>query len=88
MTLEHQYDCVVVGGGPAGATAATILAQYGRRTAVVEREQFPRYHVGDSLMPYTWFTRRFLKVQKTHLRGSPPKPQNPKGPPFRNECFS
>ena len=62
MTLEHQYDCVVVGGGPAGATAATILAQYGRRTAVVEREQFPRYHVGESLMPYTWFTFKRLGV--------------------------
>ena len=57
-----EYDCVVVGGGPAGATAATVLAQHGRRVAVVERERFPRYHVGESLMPYTWFTFERLGV--------------------------
>tara|TARA_B100000809_G_scaffold152831_1_gene150235 strand:- start:1630 stop:2877 length:1248 start_codon:yes stop_codon:yes gene_type:complete len=73
MTLEHQYDCVVVGGGPAGATAATILAQYGRRTAVVEREQFPRYHVGESLMPYTWFTFNRLGVLDWFKEAACPK---------------
>ena len=73
MTLEHQYDCVVVGGGPAGATAATILAQYGRRTAVVEREPFPRYHVGESLMPYTWFTFNRLGVLDWFEQAACPK---------------
>ena len=62
MGGTQRYDCVVIGGGPAGATAATVLAQHGRRVAVVERERFPRYHIGESLMPYTWFTFERLGV--------------------------
>ena len=62
MDAAQGYDCVVIGGGPAGATAATVLAQHGRRVAILEREQFPRYHVGESLMPYTWFTFERLGV--------------------------
>ena len=62
MGAAQRYDCVVIGGGPAGATAATVLAQHGRRVAVVERERFPRYHIGESLMPYTWFTFERLGV--------------------------
>lgn len=60
MTVD--YDGIVVGGGPAGATAATVLAQHGRKVVLLEREQFPRYHVGESLMPYTWFTFKRLGV--------------------------
>jgi len=55
MAKHPDYDVVVAGGGPAGATTATILAEHGRRVLVVERETFPRYHVGESLIPYTWF---------------------------------
>jgi len=46
-----QYDAIVIGGGPAGATLATRLAQRGRRTLVLEREDFPRFHIGESLLP-------------------------------------
>ena len=46
-------DVVVVGGGPAGAVAATVLADAGLRTVVVERERFPRYHIGESLLSAT-----------------------------------
>ena len=62
MSSAQRYDCAVIGGGPAGATAATVLAQHGRRVAVIERERFPRYHVGESLMPYTWYTFERLGV--------------------------
>ncbi len=59
---ESPYDAIVVGGGPAGTTTATILAQHGRRVLLLERERFPRYHIGESLMPYTWFTFERLGV--------------------------
>jgi flavin-dependent dehydrogenase len=42
---------LVVGGGPAGSTVATLLAQHGLHVAVFEREHFPRFHVGESLLP-------------------------------------
>jgi flavin-dependent dehydrogenase len=56
------YDAIVIGGGPAGATTATVLAQHGRRVLLLERESFPRYHIGESLMPYTWFSFERLGV--------------------------
>src|SRR5205814_7678947 len=40
---------------PAGSTAAAVLAQKRRRVLVLEREKFPRYHIGESLMPYCYF---------------------------------
>ena len=46
-----EYDCVVIGAGPAGCTAAAIVAEAGYRTLLLERESFPRFHVGESLMP-------------------------------------
>jgi flavin-dependent dehydrogenase len=50
-----SYDVVIVGGGPAGSTAASVLAQKGRKVLVLEKEKFPRYHIGESLLPYAWF---------------------------------
>jgi FADH2-dependent halogenase len=47
----EPFDALVVGGGPAGATAAAALARRGRSVQVLEREQFPRFHVGESLLP-------------------------------------
>ncbi len=48
-------DAVVIGGGPAGAAAATILAEKGRDVVVLERERFPRYSLGESLIPHCWY---------------------------------
>jgi flavin-dependent dehydrogenase len=49
-----QYDVAVIGGGPGGAALATFLARHGRRTIVFEQAKFPRYHIGESLIPHTY----------------------------------
>jgi flavin-dependent dehydrogenase len=48
-----SHDVIVIGGGPGGSSAATFLALGGRRVALFERELFPRFHIGESLMPAT-----------------------------------
>jgi flavin-dependent dehydrogenase len=53
--VSHDYDAIVIGGGPAGASAAAILAEKGRSVALLEKGRFPRYRVGESLIPYCWF---------------------------------
>jgi flavin-dependent dehydrogenase len=54
--MPAAYDVIIIGAGPAGTTAAALLAARGRRVLVLEKEKFPRYHIGESLMPYCWFT--------------------------------
>jgi flavin-dependent dehydrogenase len=53
--LSQTYDAIVIGCGPGGAAASTVLASKGRRVLVLEKETFPRYHIGESLIPYTYF---------------------------------
>ena len=52
--MENNYDTILIGGGPAGSSAAAILAEYGHRVLIIEREKFPRYHIGESLIPFTF----------------------------------
>jgi flavin-dependent dehydrogenase len=54
MIDENQYDALIIGGGPSGSSAAAILAEHGHRVLVLEREKFPRYHIGESLLPFTF----------------------------------
>lgn len=53
-TERYDFDAVIVGAGPAGCATAITLAQHGRRVLVLERERFPRYHIGESLIPFTY----------------------------------
>ena len=53
--MQNTHDVIIIGAGPAGSTAAAVLAEKGRRVIALEREKFPRYHVGESLIPYTYF---------------------------------
>ena len=53
--FDSRYDCVVVGGGPGGGAAAAIVAAGGRKTLLIERDPMPRFHVGESLMPETYW---------------------------------
>ena len=53
MNANGTYDVLVIGAGPAGSAAAAVLAERGRRVLVLERERFPRYHIGESLIPFT-----------------------------------
>src|SRR3954469_11267720 len=55
MRMSFVYDAVVIGGGPAGCAAAAILGEMGHSVLVLEREKFPRYHVGESLLPFTFY---------------------------------
>jgi 2-polyprenyl-6-methoxyphenol hydroxylase-like FAD-dependent oxidoreductase len=46
------YDAIIIGGGPGGSTSGTALARAGKKVLILEREHFPRFHVGESLIPY------------------------------------
>ena len=62
MTTNSHYDCIVIGGGPAGSTAAALVAEAGFSTLLLERDAMPRFHVGESLMPETYWTFKRLGV--------------------------
>jgi hypothetical protein len=71
-SISPEYDVVVIGGGPAGSTTSTLIAQQGRRVGLFERERFPRFHIGESLIPETYWVLKRLnmlpKMQQSHFQ--------------------
>ncbi len=57
-----QTDVVVIGGGPGGSTVSTLIAQKGHKVRLFEREKFPRFHIGESLIPETYWVFQRLKM--------------------------
>jgi len=70
MDMKTKYDVIVIGGGPAGSTVASILSREGKSVVLFEKEKFPRHHIGESLMTDTYFTfQRMGLLEK--LKASP-----------------
>ena len=71
MSGVFDTDVVVIGGGPAGSTVSTLLAEHGLHVTLFEREHFPRFHIGESLIPETYWVLKRLnmlpKMQHSHF---------------------
>ncbi|HKR13720.1 MAG TPA: NAD(P)/FAD-dependent oxidoreductase [Pyrinomonadaceae bacterium] len=67
---NNTYDVIVMGGGPAGSSIASILAREGRKVILFEKEVFPRHHIGESLMTDTYWTFQRMGVLDK-LKASP-----------------
>jgi flavin-dependent dehydrogenase len=74
ISTKTHYDAIVVGAGPAGSTTGALLAEKGRDVLIVEKEKFPRYHVGESLMPFCFFPlERLGLIDQLMESGNPRK---------------
>src|ERR1051325_6923290 len=58
--MEDSCDVFILGGGPAGSTAAALLAERGWKVVIVDKERHPRFHIGESMLPMS--TRRFERL--------------------------
>ncbi len=63
LSIQNEsYDVIVIGGGPGGSTAATLVAEKGHRVLLLERDKSPKFKIGESLMPATYWTFQRLGV--------------------------
>lgn len=73
-TNPESVDVAIIGAGPAGSSAAAALAQAGRSVLVLERREFPRFHIGESMLPYTMRLLDRMKVlDSVNAQGYVPK---------------
>ena len=68
-----EYDIIVIGGGPAGSTTAALVAESGKSVLVLERDVFPRFKIGESLMPGTYWTLQRLGIYNKMQASAFPK---------------
>ena len=74
MNTHHNYDIIVIGGGPAGSTVATLVAEHGHRVLLLERESEPTFKIGESLIPATYWTfKRLGMLEKLRVSHFPQK---------------
>ena len=73
IAIQDSYDVVVIGGGPAGAALATFCQRAGHSCLVLERSLFPRYHIGESVIPQTYGTLERLGLLEALQASSYPK---------------
>ncbi|MHC5066613.1 MAG: NAD(P)/FAD-dependent oxidoreductase, partial [Planctomycetota bacterium] len=83
--MSSEFQVLVIGGGPAGAAVASLLSMQGHAVALFEKSSFPRFHVGESLVPAVNRTLEKLGVLDQMLESSFPRKQgvqffSPKGP--------
>jgi flavin-dependent dehydrogenase len=71
LPTDASADVVVIGGGPAGSTVSTLIAQQGYHVLLFERERHPRFHIGESLIPQTYWVlerlRMLPKMKNSHF---------------------
>ena len=71
MHTHHNYNTIVIGGGPAGSTVATLVSEHGHRVLLLEREAEPKFKIGESLIPATYWTFKRLgmleKLRTSHF---------------------
>src|SRR5467141_3928382 len=60
MSNHENLEVLIIGAGPPGSAAASILREHGHRLPVLERAKFPRYHIGESLLPFTFYPLKRL----------------------------
>jgi flavin-dependent dehydrogenase len=86
------YDFIIIGGGPAGSTAATYLSRNGFKVLVLEKEKFPRFHIGESLLPFCYHIFHELGVLEQMEKEFSRKPgatfSNIDNSRFSHWCFS
>src|SRR5262249_29741597 len=70
---NSMYDVAIIGGGPAGSTTATLLARSSRRVIVLEHGKVPRFHIGESLLPFSMEAFDRLGVREKLDRAFMPK---------------
>ncbi|HBJ60296.1 MAG TPA: alkylhalidase [Opitutae bacterium] len=73
ISFKNKYDVIVVGAGPAGSTTGALLAEKGHDVLILEKEKFPRYHVGESLMPFCYFPLERLGLVDRLMESANPR---------------